>query len=369
MTDPGVLLQRHRPRLVYDSLEAYFADSAAIWTDSPTNVLRRPDGSLLARPPQLALSLLGPQLYSDSRPVLAGDAIGDTTRDYAAHAAALHRLPRYRDRVYGHARRDRAGALWLQYWLFYYYNDFQLLGPLLSGGKHEGDWELVQLRLNASEQPDLAVYSQHKTAGSRPWSAVRKAGQTPLVYVARGSHANYFTPGAHWTGVWFDQADGKGPAITPTVEVLGDRQPAWVHWPGSWGDTKASASPLDSASPRSPGRRPHWSNPAALVPPARALGEALRAPVPPAPPRISARRDDGRAIVAYEAEPEAYALTVGLRATGSDEPATTRSFALDAPRGQVELPVDERPHDVWASAVGPGGTASEGTNASLPGAM
>ena len=154
---------------------------------------------------------------------------------------ALHRQAKYRDRVYGHARRDRSGRLWLQYWLFYYYNDFQLLGPLVSGGKHEGDWEVVQIRLGPSEQPEQAVCSQHKHAESRAWTDVRKAGaNTPIVYVARGSHANYFRAGSHWTGVWWDQADGRGPQITPTLEVLEDRTPAWVHWPGWWGDTKAT---------------------------------------------------------------------------------------------------------------------------------
>ena len=53
MTDARVLLERHKPRLVYDSHEAYFADSAATWTDSPTNVLRRADGTVLAKPPKL----------------------------------------------------------------------------------------------------------------------------------------------------------------------------------------------------------------------------------------------------------------------------------------------------------------------------
>src|ERR1700712_3226073 len=101
MTDPSVLLERHKPRLVYDSHEAYFADSAAIWTDSPTNVLRRATGELIAKPPQLSLGFLGPHAYADGTKVLAGDAIGDTTRDYAKHAAALHRDARYKDRMYG----------------------------------------------------------------------------------------------------------------------------------------------------------------------------------------------------------------------------------------------------------------------------
>ena len=73
--------------------------------------------------------------------------------------------PRIRPR-----RADSKGRLWLQYWLFYYYNDYNLVGRFLGGGRHEGDWELVQLRLNADEQPELAVYSQHKTAEAKPWA-------------------------------------------------------------------------------------------------------------------------------------------------------------------------------------------------------
>jgi hypothetical protein len=67
--------------------------------------------------------------------------IGDTTRTYATNATAMRdKDARYRDRAYGHARRDSHGRLWLQYSLFYYYNDFQLVATLLGGGRHEGDW-------------------------------------------------------------------------------------------------------------------------------------------------------------------------------------------------------------------------------------
>src|SRR3954447_10159999 len=214
MTDVRALLERHRPRLVYDSHEVYFADSAAIWTDSRTNVLKRADGTVVARPPQLSLAFLGTDYGARTT-----DAIGDTTRDYAAHAASLHAQAKYANRVHGHARRDAQGRLWLQYWLFYYYNDYRLLGPL-TGGAHEGDWELVQLRLDAAEHPAQLVFSQHKVAESRTFT-----GTTPTVYVARGSHANYFFTGTHWTGSWFDQADGKGPQIMPTLEVLEDKTP------------------------------------------------------------------------------------------------------------------------------------------------
>jgi hypothetical protein len=361
MTDARTLLERHKPRLVYDSHEAYFADSAAIWTDSPTNVLARADKTVLAKPPELSLAFLGPHTYTDGTYALASDVIGNTTRNYAKNAAAMHKNPAYRDRVYGHARKDSNGRLWLQYWLFYYYNDFQLLGSLVTGGKHEGDWELVQIRLGPSEQPEQAVYSQHKTAESKAWADTPKQGaNTPLVYVARGSHANYFGRGAHWTGTWFDQADGNGPKITPAVEVVGDSAPAWLLWPGFWGDTKTTGNPLVSQSPISPGRRPHWLDPAKLS------GAAPKAaPAPPAPPQAAARRDatGKQIIVDYDAEPEATALVVALRPKGSTAPATTKAFPLDHAQGAVQIPAGDEDYDVWTSVVDPRRGASEGVKA------
>src|ERR1044072_7224769 len=117
MTDARTLLERHRPRLVYDSHEAYFADAAASAIDSPTTVLNRANGAVAASPPRLSLAFLS--TYAAAKT----DTIGDTTRAYAKNAATLHANPKYRNRVHGHARRDGQGRLWLQYWLFYYYND------------------------------------------------------------------------------------------------------------------------------------------------------------------------------------------------------------------------------------------------------
>ena len=47
-----------------------------------------------------------------------------------------------------------------------------------------------------------------------------------------------------------------------------------------------------------------------------------------------------------------------MRPAGSDEPASTRAFALDGANGEVEVPAGD--NDVWASVVGPDGAASEG---------
>ncbi|MDA0170611.1 hypothetical protein OJ998_16035 [Solirubrobacter taibaiensis] len=348
MTDPRTLLERHRPRLVYDAQEPYFADSAAVWTDSKTNVLRRADGTVVAKPPKLSLDFLG--TYQAEK----GDVIGDTTRHYASSAAALHAQPRYANRMYGHARRDRNGDLWLQYWFFYYYNDFQLVASLLSGGKHEGDWELAQFRLDAKERPVVAVYTQHKEAERRPWTKVAKHGERPLVYVARGSHANYFGAGSHWTGHWFDRADGKGPKIDPTLEVVSADAPKWLFWPGHWGDTKAKG-PLDSNSPTSPGVRRHWKDPLELIEKAT---PTKKAPAPP-PPKTTVVHTADTHVVTFEAPPEATAIVVATRPRGSDVPATTTAFAIDKATGEVEVPAQSEDDEVWTSVVVPGQAPSQ----------
>src|SRR5262245_42352802 len=83
MPETQALLERYTPTLVYDSQEAYFADSAAIFTDSPTCNLRRGNGAVVAFPPKLSLGYLGPTTYGDGTKVLPDDLMGDTTRNYA----------------------------------------------------------------------------------------------------------------------------------------------------------------------------------------------------------------------------------------------------------------------------------------------
>jgi hypothetical protein len=368
MTDPKLLLERHKPRLVYDSIEAYFADSAAIWTDFKFTRLNRAGGAIVA--PQLSLAFLGATKYADGKPVSANDTIGETTRDYKQHAAAAHANVRYRNRVHGRAKRDDQGRLWLQYWCFYYYNNFQLAGPF-SAGNHEGDWEMIQLLLDATEQPTQAVFAQHKAAEAKPWSAVRKApssAATPLVFIARGSHAAYFAPGQHWTGAWLDNADGKGPQIDPAVVVLGDNEPGWAVWPGHWGDTKSTGAPIDSDSPKGPGGHEEWRNPATLAGvAARAAAAATpAAPVAPAPPSIAVRREGDRAVVSFQAPPDAAGLVVAVRPEGSDEPAKTVTVPIEGSSGEVEVPLpDDRAYEVHASAAAEGGIASSSTSAAV----
>src|SRR3954462_9821740 len=161
-------LVRYSPCLRYASQESSRADSAATMTDSigkaGPNVLKRKGGSVLKKAGAgLTLEFLGS--YSGARSDDFLDAVG---RDYVADARRLHAKPEYADRIYGHVAKDRKGATWLQYWFFYYYNDKQFLGL----GLHEGDWEMIQLRLGANGVPEAVTYAQHDTAERCAWSGV-----------------------------------------------------------------------------------------------------------------------------------------------------------------------------------------------------
>lgn len=93
----------------------------------------------------------------------------------------------------------------LQYWYLYIYNDFL--------NQHEGDWEMVTISLDHSDQPVEVAYSNHHGGVRRAWEHAPRVGDSPLLYVARGSHAGYFrfaSGGHHLVG---ELSTGKVPPI------------------------------------------------------------------------------------------------------------------------------------------------------------
>jgi hypothetical protein len=186
-----------------------------------------------------ALALLGPVVVHDADERSPLGSVGTRPGTVAAEPV-----------VY-----ERVSDGWVQYWMLFARND-QDRGVLRTG-RHAGDWEMVQFRLDGSE----AVYAQHSGAERCPGGAVAGRAGRPVVYLANGSHAAYFRPGVR-DRMWpdpNDEADGRGRVVTPRVEPLG----AWVRWPGRWGSARAGWVPGEMDSPRGPAFQPQgrWSDP------------------------------------------------------------------------------------------------------------
>jgi hypothetical protein len=285
----------------------------------------------------------------------------------------LHAQAGYANRVYGHWATGSDRRLWLAYWFFYFYNDYNLVGPLLPAGLHEGDWEMIQLRLDEPGQaPDLAVYAQHNSAVARPWAQVERVGEQPVVYPARGSHASYFEAGIHWTGHWFDHVNGRRIAPALALEVIHDDDPAyrWATWPGMWGGTEPQPGldrPLEDSSPRGPGGHGQWHDPSTLLGKATDRAAALQPPAPqlavlPAPPTITLAREGEELRLHYSTSAEDIAmLIVTVNSPQEPLPPALYRVPVEASSGTVEVPAglhDEWGYDIHISSATADGRAS-----------
>jgi hypothetical protein len=382
MANHSGLLIRFQPQLRYDSNEAFFADSAAEWTDNPGNMLLRgagdkPGGTVAAKAPSrgpapLSLDFLAAAVYTGGAPVSEDDEITATTHDYRAMYVKLRQqFPGYRNRMYGRAKPDSHGRLWLQYWFFYFFNDYNLAGGI---GLHEGDWEMVQFRMDPDgKRPDLAVYAQHVHAEEAPWEHVEKldgSEDTPVVYVARGSHASYFEAGYHETEAWYDIADGKRETPKLELEIVGDDPPGWILWPGRWGGTHARIPKIDQPSPQGPVTKTQWADPERLTDRAKTH---LRPKALP-PPDVQAERKQGRLVISFDfstrAGPKPERLVVTVNSRDDAIQPRTFTFAIEpALRGSVETRIElseSQRYDIRVSITDNQGRPSESSMVLIP---
>jgi RsiW-degrading membrane proteinase PrsW (M82 family) len=174
--------------------------------------------------------------------------------------------------VYAHVVREEDPAyITIQYWMLYYYNDWF--------NKHEGDWEMVQVVLTSEGQPLWFVLSQHHGGTRRPWRQTTvENGTHPAVYVALGSHANYFVGdevypnGASVGSVRVEIMDRTGTfgRLMPEVIVIPDREEvqaaaglwpgaSWLAFRGKWGQAAGQA---DFGGPLGPADKgAQWETP------------------------------------------------------------------------------------------------------------
>jgi hypothetical protein len=268
---PDELLARYQPITVLDRTEAFQPTSVEDFLADADLELLGADGAYHSTdvpPPGLPVSGDGWRL--DHRCPASGGPIA-AVQCYAPASQGP-------SVVYGRYEVI-AGTSVLQYWLFYEDNFWSL--PELPFGAvwqaHEGDWEVVQVVLDDKRTPVEAAYSQHCTGQRRAWNDVETAAGTdhPIVYVARGSHANYFTPGVHQIALacyppqaqQFFQLLGipphdvsvPGTALGPgsaAIERVHDNAPRWLRFPGTWGEAQYIAAPPFGIPPQAFGTSP-----------------------------------------------------------------------------------------------------------------
>jgi len=145
--------------------------------------------------------------------------------------------------VYFKVFRDfnKENPIAIQYWFFYYYNDWVV--------DHPGDWETITVFLNSAAQAKEAVFSTHYEANRYSWNEVEKfAGTHPKVYVSNGGHGSYYEPGDTFYGPGIydnhygdkeilnhdpEELDGYGLTDLKTKEYSSSH---WIWFEGRWGN-------------------------------------------------------------------------------------------------------------------------------------
>jgi hypothetical protein len=179
---------------------------------------------------------------------LEGKALGDT----CVYSKAFHKLLEEGKApaiTYAHiAREPNHDGFALQYWFFWYFNQFNDL--------HEGDWEGMQLSFEADtatealqEEPQEVIVFQHSGGERADWddSKVQKEGTHPIVYPAAGSHATFYDSavyiqnGQQGSGVGCDVTTEPLRELKLRPVLMPETAPPsgpfeWLTYGGRWGE-------------------------------------------------------------------------------------------------------------------------------------
>jgi hypothetical protein len=231
------------------SEEQYQPTSVETVLGNPTVTLEHepPDGSLedVKRAPTAAdVAGLRDGYYLD----LEGEVLGNT----CVYARAFRKLVEEGKApaiTYAHvAREPNHDGFTLQYWFFWYFNQFNDL--------HEGDWEGMQLSFASNttagalgEEPSEMIVFQHAGGERAAWEEgkVQKEGTHPVVYPAAGSHATFYDSavylgnGQNGSGVGCDNTSEPLRELRLRPVLLPETAPEhgafqWLSYRGRWGE-------------------------------------------------------------------------------------------------------------------------------------
>jgi hypothetical protein len=268
---PITMLREEQDPPCETSAEQYEPTSISTVLDNPSVVLKRidrEDGSeeLVARQPSARdIAGKGDDYYLN----LPGDPIGDTCV-YARDFARLKREGKAPPTTYAHiAHQVGRSGLVVQYWFFWYFNQFNDL--------HEGDWEGMQIAFEAENPrqalaagPSEMVLFQHAGGERAEWedSKVEKEGTHPIVYPAAGSHATFYDStvyvenGQGGSGVGCDNTSEPLREVRPQPVLVPSFPTArgpfrWLTYFGHWGQKE----PGFNNGPTGPLTKSQWLEP------------------------------------------------------------------------------------------------------------
>jgi Vacuolar protein sorting-associated protein 62 len=233
------LANRLAPVLHYDSKELFVPIPRAAYVSRTQ--LKEQEGRFIrlrqskvteeSLPESLGACLKGCLLFLDVRSV-EPDPPKHSERSYDLIENGLLRAGA-RPHVYVHVTHyDDTDEIAVQYWFLYFFN-YRL-------NEHESDWEQITVRLDDERNPIGVFYSAHEGGQVADWERIEHDGDHPVVYPARGSHANYFAAGTHRVSVGckrvigsikqclrgrkllVDVTDGRGRALTSTDYSLSE---------------------------------------------------------------------------------------------------------------------------------------------------
>ncbi len=215
------------------------------------------------------IARLGDDYYLD----LPGDPLSikcPARGSYAKDFQALRNEGKAPAVTYAHiATEPGHPGLVVQYWFFYYFNQFNDV--------HEGDWEGMQISFDAdtpaealAQGPSQIALFQHAGGERADWDdgKVQKDGTHPIVYPAAGSHATfydnaiYIQNGSNGSGVGCDDTQEPNirsdpqPVIIPTAAAPGGEF-QWLGFLGHWGQREKGFN----NGPQGPTTKKQWLRP------------------------------------------------------------------------------------------------------------
>jgi hypothetical protein len=177
---------------------------------------------------------------------------GRVLKDTCVYARAFQKLKEEGKApavTYAHIAREKGhSGFALQYWFFWYFNQFNDL--------HEGDWEGMQITFESDdvasalhEEPSEIILFQHAGGERADWTdgKVQKEGDHPVVYPAAGSHATFYDSavyvenGQHGSGLGCDNTTEPLRELKLTPILMPNRpvskgEFAWTSYYGRWGE-------------------------------------------------------------------------------------------------------------------------------------